>query len=412
MCQYTPVNQRPRETSEIDNDVDYAIRLAESYLAQIRRFGLDVQRAKVLELGPGINFGPQLILASYGAHVTVADPYLAPWSDDYHREFYRRLRARWSGEAGALDRVITANAYLRDLIETITEPAENLKSIQTASIDCVFSNAVLEHVYNLPKVSQELARITKLSGVNSHQIDFRHHADFSRPLEFLLSKEIDFRTNFRRNCGEQGNRWRPSEAHVLFEMAGFEVMRIEPTHWAEDSYLQDFIGRLRSTTCRYRNWPAEDLKVISARFELRRVNGVSLRLRAALRYARSELRKVGAGGWDNIGHEISFSQVTKKLAWRLRPIYKAELRNYQPENGYCWLASVAEHIPSDNGDTSTLELYEDGRLLGPAHAAHVDIRRFGGGRYSHWGAHLYFSTSDNTHPGTNGRRYVVVEKRV
>src|SRR5262249_22979204 len=43
---------------------------------------------------------------------------------------------------------------------------------------------------------------------------------------------------------------------------------------------------------------------------------------------------------------------------------------------------------------SKLQLFEDGRLLGPAHALHEDIRQKGGGRYSHWGASLYFSSSD------------------
>jgi hypothetical protein len=56
---------------------------------------------------------------------------------------------------------------------------------------------------------------------------------------------------------------------------------------------------------------------------------------------------------------------------------------------------------------STAVLREGANLLGPAHSLHQQIRDLGGGRFSHWGEHLIFSTSDNTDPRTNNRKYVV-----
>lgn len=66
--------------------------------------------------------------------------------------------------------------------------------------------------------------------------------------------------------------------------------------------------------------------------------------------------------------------------------------------------------PADHGDSnsSTLELFENGAALGPAHASHQEIRERGGGRFSFWGAdrpELYFSTSDGSDPRSNGRSY-------
>jgi catechol 2,3-dioxygenase-like lactoylglutathione lyase family enzyme len=64
-----------------------------------------------------------------------------------------------------------------------------------------------------------------------------------------------------------------------------------------------------------------------------------------------------------------------------------------------------------SGDTmsaptiSQLRLYEDGVLLGSPHTAHATIRSVGQGAYSHWGDSIYFSSSDNTDPRTNGRSY-------
>ena len=50
-------------------------------------------------------------------------------------------------------------------------------------------------------------------------------------------------------------------------------------------------------------------------------------------------------------------------------------------------------------------VFEDGLMLGLAHASHDHIRRFGRGRFSHWGNQVIFSTSDNSDPNTNGRSY-------
>lgn len=77
--------------------------------------------------------------------------------------------------------------------------------------------------------------------------------------------------------------------------------------------------------------------------------------------------------------------------------------------GYAWHAFVGHDPLADevSGNGSPLELFEDGWPLGPAHAPHDAIRTIGMGSYSHWRGGLYFSSSDNTCPQTNGRRYSV-----
>ena len=89
-------------------------------------------------------------------------------------------------------------------------------------------------------------------------------------------------------------------------------------------------------------------------------------------------------------------------------VIKAE--NMTHEIGLAYQASIAQGAPSDvAGGFSNLILMESGKPLGPAHSAHADIRKDGKGRYSHWGARsLWFSTSDNSDPRTNGREYKVV----
>lgn len=52
---------------------------------------------------------------------------------------------------------------------------------------------------------------------------------------------------------------------------------------------------------------------------------------------------------------------------------------------------------------SPLIVLEDGRPLATPHATHDDIRQLGGGRYSHWGDRIFFSSADGDSP-TSGRR--------
>jgi hypothetical protein len=82
------------------------------------------------------------------------------------------------------------------------------------------------------------------------------------------------------------------------------------------------------------------------------------------------------------------------------------------DEGHCWrfsipeLAEIADGIGHSN--RSPILLMEDGEVLGPCHTEHKKIREIGAGAFSHWNDALYFSTSDNTNPNINGRKYGAV----
>jgi hypothetical protein len=99
-------------------------------------------------------------------------------------------------------------------------------------------------------------------------MDFRDHRDFSRPLEYLLSSEKEFAREFEESLGQYGNRYRPHEMQEFLEKAGFEVREFRDSDvYTEEEYLTEFMRRLRKTRkSRYRNCPAENLRVLSGRF--------------------------------------------------------------------------------------------------------------------------------------------------
>jgi hypothetical protein len=81
------------------------------------------------------------------------------------------------------------------------------------------------------------------------------------------------------------------------------------------------------------------------------------------------------------------------------------------EAGYAWIAPLKHHAYTadtpEQPRRSQLMLYEDGVPLGFAHAPNAHIRNYGTGRYSHWNNTLIFSTTDNSDPNINGRRYSI-----
>ncbi len=77
-----------------------------------------------------------------------------------------------------------------------------------------------------------------------------------------------------------------------------------------------------------------------------------------------------------------------------------------PASSYWLLKSLTDNPASPY--RSQTELFEDDKPLGPAHSPHEAIRKAGSGQFSHWSSTLYFSTSDNSNPQSNGRHYKAV----
>ena len=120
---------------------------------------------------------------------------------------------------------------------------------------------------------------------------------------------------------------------------------------------------------------------------------------------------LGVGVFLVLTRRIQAPRLFRTLRALAHRPYAGVLREVHPEHGHCFYARLPSRLLSDLESTSSLLLFEDDRPLGPAHAPHDEMRALGGGRFSHWGAHLYFTTSDNSDPRSNRRRYTVREMR-
>lgn len=269
-----PVNYRKPDAGAeaVARDAAYALQIADFYAAALPGGAAALRGARVLELGPGQSLGSAALLACTGARVTVADRYLAAWDADYHPAVFRALlkqvqAGRPDLSPAPLRALLDAGDFAPDVLACLHVGTERLDGVPDGAFDVVLSNAVFEHVEDVPAALANLARVTAPGGVHVHQVDFRDHRDFGRPLEFLTLDGPAFAAEFRERRGECGNRWRHGALADAFRVAGFDVLDVRANMHAEPDYLDDLRPRLHPD---YRELTPEALSVISACLVARR----------------------------------------------------------------------------------------------------------------------------------------------
>jgi SAM-dependent methyltransferase len=272
-----PVNLRLRDPSQpaIDADVSYALQVGQAYLVFFAAEDIDPCGKSVLELGPGINFGSALVLACHGVRPILADRFLANWDANYHPKFYSALRKTFAEHDPAadltlLDRLLGQNAYADDRIRGIARSAEDLGVIPDSSIDIVVSNAVLEHLFDLPAACRELGRVSKPLAWGFHQVDFRDHRDFHRRSNFSFLATVSFVGYLQSDMVSAARSGDLRGGRVLRKNGVFEMMRFEANMFADEDYLGEFELRLHKSASRYRDMPLAELRTLGGLVRVRR----------------------------------------------------------------------------------------------------------------------------------------------
>lgn len=256
-------NHNPRK--EFEQAIQYAVQLASGYINLFKSRNIDLTGLNYLEIGPGADFAPQLVLASHGVNVFLADKYIANWDPEYHPYFYKEFVRAWPGKTDHIEKAISQGGY-DGLLTFHSEAAENLESIRSNSIDFVQSNAVLEHVVDIQITAKELARVTKTGGIHAHQIDLRDHRDFNSPLGHLLTPPAEYYKRRIAFGGVHGTSLRMPEIIDLFSK-DFWIWDIEANYFADENHLSNVIKNLPSDSP-YLNWPRQLLRETSGRLWL------------------------------------------------------------------------------------------------------------------------------------------------
>jgi len=125
----------------------------------------------ILEIGTGRTNGSCYALVAHGAEKAVSFEPFRPFDDERDE---RQLREAAAAAAMAED-------DLRKRVLRVT----SVDSLPDESFDMVLSLAVLEHVTNMPDLTDDLWRLLKPGGVMFHVVDYRDHY-FRYPYHCLL----------------------------------------------------------------------------------------------------------------------------------------------------------------------------------------------------------------------------------
>ena len=160
---------------------------------------------RVLEIGPGDNFGVALKFLIAGAkQVVCLDKFFSKRDPEQQYKIYQALREHLNGdEIQNFNRVINLDSgrieidsqKLSYVYGTGIEKAE--KILEPESFDFIVSRAVLEHVYDTDAAFSVMNRLLIRGGYMIHKIDFRDHGMFSggglHPLTFLTIPDSVYR---------------------------------------------------------------------------------------------------------------------------------------------------------------------------------------------------------------------------
>lgn len=248
--QALPVNYRPLVASEEDviRDARYAVGIATTYLNSLPKGIDDIRGKSVIEFGPGQNFGTVLILKAWGAKAAaVADRFLVSFDENYHvpvyKEIARILQAEHPNTDISVFNAVISRGHAPELITEIEAPLEDFP-VGEVGFDVTLSNAVFEHLYDPYLAISNLHSSMSVGGIGSHQVDFRDHRDFSKPLDFLLMDEVGFVRMFDARHCECGNRVRPAQMTQMFQAAGFSQVNYSSNMEAEPAYVDQILKAL------------------------------------------------------------------------------------------------------------------------------------------------------------------------
>jgi predicted O-methyltransferase YrrM len=265
--QWSTANSLARNVQEA---VEFALHSAESIMSWVPGGAAYFRNRTVLEIGPGQDLGMPFILMGFGARMVLIDRYLCQWDPNFHPQYYRALRERIverfpAIETAPLDQVIEKSGHAITDLRMFEVGLENIYEVSDASIDVSYSNATFEHLMDPRKAILQLARVTRPGGLGFHQIDFRDHRNFQRPLEYLTGADEDSEHALVSMASRFGNGLRSTEFEQMFKESGFHIRQFEPNSFADEQYLSTLMPRLRS---KYKSMPTEALRILGGRFYL------------------------------------------------------------------------------------------------------------------------------------------------
>jgi SAM-dependent methyltransferase len=215
--------------------------LMDSSTYSVSVFGSHVARAgrteglagrTILELGPGDSIATAILAKAHGARAILVD------TGSYARQDtrpYAELETELQKMTGGCS-ILQGASSVPDILSIcnatyLTDGLASLRSLESASVDMIFSQAVLEHVRHCEFIDtmKQCRRILRLDGVCSHRVDLRDHLQQS--LNNLRFSTAIWESKLFARSGFYTNRIQYSQMLEIFREVGFEVDVVDVRRW-------------------------------------------------------------------------------------------------------------------------------------------------------------------------------------
>lgn len=189
-----------------------------------------LQDKALLELGPGGSLGFGLLALEKGlARYIAIDDGLHTFISNEQLAGYKKLIGK--GDATVVkyfSKTTQGWKYQPEKIQSLIINQTATYPLPDASVDIIYSCAVLEHVHDLELCYAEMNRVLRPGGIMYHEVDLRDHIFSQKSLWFLTIPQCWFYTLFSRT-GAYVNRARLSDHKRLAEKHRFRISRIVVT---------------------------------------------------------------------------------------------------------------------------------------------------------------------------------------
>jgi SAM-dependent methyltransferase len=239
--------------------LDYAMRVFRSHFEAGK---LD-RGFTCLELGPGDSLVSALVAFAHGArriYLVDAGTFASQDVSFYH-DMVAKLETHGYRVPATFDSV---EEMLKQCgAQYFTNGLNGLRSIPFGSVDFIWSQSVLEHVWKreFQETVSEWSRVLKPEGFGSHHVDLKDHLNYA--LNNLRFPESVWESSLFRTSGFYTNRIRFSEMLHIFEKCGFAARVSAKTCWQQ---MPTPRSRLHN---HFRELPDDDLLVSSFAVVLR-----------------------------------------------------------------------------------------------------------------------------------------------
>lgn len=210
---------------------EYLIQVFDKHVSRANMSG-SLRGKTILEIGPGDSIGTAVIAASYGAKAILLDSGDFATTDiSFYIGLTNELRGRGLHPPDLSN--VTSLREILDLCSSVylTGGVTSYSSIESETIDLIFSQAVLEHIDRLSfqDAMRECYRVLKPNGQASHQIDLRDH--LGGGLNNLRFSHRIWESRLFRKSGFYTNRLRRAEMLDCFTACGFSIVGQETRRW-------------------------------------------------------------------------------------------------------------------------------------------------------------------------------------